>query len=367
MNNIHIKTLTPIHIGSGVFLHNKTEFEKFNKGEDSFLGIIDEKKIMSLLGEKHIDEWVVSIERGKSIRDIFNKFSLCNKVSAYSKRTILNFSDNISDNATLKECIHNGMGVPYIPGSSIKGAIRTALLCYLFNSSEHNYNPNKTLRDAQRFESDIFGSSPNDDVFRFIQVGDAYFPKDCEIALTMILLNITSKTNLIDSSKQQIVECICPEASTTFHLKINKQYSDYCHKKNNNIKTIPPEFKDLKALFHAINTHTKRLLDEELDFWNDINNQKEGAHEYIDNIKKIHNMIDLNNNEKCILRIGHGSGWRFMTGAWTKKYPFFNSTIVPTCRRNNSYYEQYDFPKTRRIDEIDSDILGFVQLTQANN
>jgi len=40
----------------------------------------------------------------------------------------------------------------------------------------------------------------------------------------------------------------------------------------------------------------------------------------------------------------------------------FKDVVIPASRPNNQRYEDYDFPKTRRLDE-DSYILGFVKLT----
>ena len=62
-----------------------------------------------------------------------------------------------------------------------------------------------------------------------------------------------------------------------------------------------------------------------------------------------------------MLRIGHGSGWRFITGAWSEQLKNFNE-IVNASRPNSYRYTQYDFPKSRRIDE-DGDVLGFVKLS----
>ena len=39
-----------------------------------------------------------------------------------------------------------------------------------------------------------------------------------------------------------------------------------------------------------------------------------------------------------------------------------NNVVVPASRPNTERYEEYDFPKTRRLDE-ESYILGFVKLT----
>jgi hypothetical protein len=53
-----------------------------------------------------------------------------------------------------------------------------------------------------------------------------------------------------------------------------------------------------------------------------------------------------------------------MTGAWTEKLNNFSDLVIPCSRpKNDEKYQEYDFPKSRRIDE-DSDVFGFVKLTQ---
>lgn len=62
----------------------------------------------------------------------------------------------------------------------------------------------------------LFGEDPNKDIFRFLQVGDAYFSNDCGIATRMVNLNITHKNDLGDYSKSQIVEAIGLEIVRVF-------------------------------------------------------------------------------------------------------------------------------------------------------
>jgi hypothetical protein len=63
------------------------------------------------------------------------------------------------------------------------------------------------------------------------------------------------------------------------------------------------------------------------------------------------------------LRIGHASGWRFITGAWSEQLPFFDSSVVNAARSGNaSKYSEYSFPKSRRT-ASDGDLMGFVKLS----
>ncbi len=256
------------------------------------------------------------------------------------------------------------MGLPYIPGSSIKGAIRTAILTTLAKDRtlESKIKTFGKKMGAGQVEKDLFGKDPNNDIFRFLQVGDAYFERECEIAMRMINLNVTQKTNLQDRSKSQVVEAIGSGCDSVFQLKLAKNTYSWCKARSRNIGDLPKEMESEPSLLMSLNRHTKDLVSDEIAYWSDISSNKEGAEDYIVSMRHI---LDETKNcqegKECVLRIGHGSGWRFITGAWCEGLDNFDE-VIAVSRPNNGRYQEYDFPKSRRIDE-DSDILGFVKLS----
>ena len=105
------------------------------------------------------------------------------------------------------------------------------------------------------------------------------------------------------------------------------------------------------------------MAEDEIEYWKSVQKSGfSGADNYIENMQQI--LVDIGNcqeGKECVLRLGHASGWRFITGAWTENLDNFKSEIVPASRPKNFNYEQYVFPKSRRLDE-DGDIFGFVKL-----
>lgn len=369
MSKIKLSTLTPVHIGSGNFLQNNMDFVQDYDGDDSFLYVIDPKKILEYVGIERIDEWVKAIENRQNIKSFVKNA----KPKDYSSRSILSFSD-VKSSDTLKECIHNGMGLAYIPGSSIKGAIRTAVLATysgnlngleeMIDKSDIDRNTGEVKKkkaSAQKVESELFGGDPNTDFFRFIQIGDAYFDEECEVATNLINLNQTHKDTLLDESKHQIVEAIGSGLDSEFQMKIAKNFYEFSKSRCVKIGNMPTEIQSVSSLFDVINEHTKKLVNEEIEYWENCRIQ--GAEGYIENMNNI--LDEVNNCQKgkeCILRIGHASGWRFITGAWVESLDNFEDLVVPVSRPNNHHYTEYDFPKSRRLD-ADDDILGFVKLS----
>jgi CRISPR type III-A-associated RAMP protein Csm5 len=363
MSNIKIETLTPVHVGSGKLLYNNADFFSESIDKESYFIVISEEKIWGLLGEQHLNNWLEIIAKKEDIRKFIKKFVPSAAADDYSKRIITAYS-KANPNDTLKETIHNGAGLPYIPGSSIKGAIRTAILASLANKIPSKdaliYN-DKGRVSAKKIEQQLFGKDPNSDVFRFIQVGDAYFKTGIEIATRLVNLNYRNKhDDLMDKSKSQLIEAIGQEAESEFQLKIAKEYYNFVQPQVPQIGRLPVN--SVYDLFRLINEHTRKLVESEIEIWNKITGSKTGGDDYVAEIQKI--LESINNCEvgkSCVLRLGHTSGWRFITGAWTETLKNFQNAVIPASRPGNFKFIDYDFPKTRRLDE-ESYVLGFVKL-----
>ncbi|MCQ2275716.1 MAG: type III-A CRISPR-associated RAMP protein Csm5 [Bacteroidales bacterium] len=373
MSRIKIETLTSVHIGSGENLQYGSDFVKGQNANGKIFGLIDAQKIMSLIGEEHISNWVAAIERKESSEEIVKQFAPNSDIEDYSKRVILDWSDGARTSDTLKEFIHDGMGKPYIPGSSIKGAIRTAIVASLAaqrHNLESKIQDRKGKPTAKNVEAMLFGADPNSDVFRFLQVGDAVFGNNYEVALRMVNINEREKKGFWDTSKSQLIEALGPEDESEFQMKLASDYYGFAKKKwpqnaRNSIGILPEEMQTLQSLFKIINEHTSQLVESEIRYWEDRESadESESVHDYIERMKEIRNHIkNCKGGSECVLRIGHGSGWRFITGAWAEGLENFSSLVVPVSRPKNFNYEQYDFPKTRRVDD-QCELLGFVKLT----
>lgn len=361
MSEIKIETLSPIHIGNGTFLQQGNDYIV----EDNHINVLSLDKLGKIIGtdKTTIQEWTEAIEEGNG--ELFVKRKMQgHSYQEYTKRRIESSIRIGQRQNTLKECIHDGMGYPYIPGSSIKGAIRTAFFSSLAKkkiSSKLN-----SEKDKRKWKNIIAGmenellhfkdggkKSPTNDIFKFLQTGDAYFETGVEKAVEQINLNMTKKASLLDSSKPQMVEVIRKGVSSIFRLNIKDDF--YQLSKVNS----------LQDLFKMINNHTYNLLCDEIDFWGRGEGSKyTDQDDYLDQLDIILDTIEESQPNECILRIGQASGWRFVTGAWLEDIDkhYFKNEIVPLCRPKNWLYKEYPFPKSRRI-ESSSNVFGFVKLT----
>ena len=361
MSEIKIETLSPIHIGNGTFLQKGNDYIV----EEDYIDVLSLDKLGIIIGTDNttIQEWTEAIEKGNG--ELFVKGKIHGySYKDYTKRRIESSIKIDQRQNTLKECIHDGMGYPYIPGSSIKGAIRTAVFSSLARkiiSSKLNSEENKKkwknviagMENELLHFQDRGKKSPANDIFKFLQTGDAYFEKGVEKAVEQINLNITKKASLLDNSKPQMVEVIRKGVSSKFRLSIKDDFYHYSG------------INDIHDLFKMISDHTYNLLCDEIEFWaRGDGSQYNGQDDYLDQLEIILDTIDECQPNECFLRIGQASGWRFVTGAWLEEIDkeYFNNDIVPLCRPRNDRYIGYPFPKSRRIDS-DSNVFGFVKLT----
>lgn len=151
--NMKLNIITPIHIGDGNGSLSKLEYS-YNNGK---LSIIDQVKFMDLLKrEGQLGNYINYVERVSSRNERANLYywlkdnirrldanMIIRDIAKYTIQIKVNDRKSLND---IKGCIKS-MGNPYIPGSSIKGAIRTAILYkFIFE------NPNKFINEVQEIK-----------------------------------------------------------------------------------------------------------------------------------------------------------------------------------------------------------------------
>lgn len=364
-----IETLTPCHIGSGGRLIKDIDFVT----NDGRIGIVSPEKIYTLLGDGGIDMWCNAIERRDSIWDVIKTRQPNACLEDACSRTMDTYGAICNE---LGEQVASN-GVPYIPGSSIKGAIVSAIvgecrqdikLPSNIRNKNNNIAEQLLVKPTEKKGKIVY--DPTNSNLRFLRVGDAYFDGAATIAIQSISLNLRERESIIDDKATMLVECIDKDCETTFDLQLLSDYHAKCGNE------VPPLLKALQSeshLFHTMNSHTRRLLDEEKAFWReqkdrkyyhiDTDREQEELDDYIDYVDAV---IDhckcCANGKEAILRIGYGSGWKFMTGGWFEKDNGRWDDIVDITRpKNEEKYYQYDFPKTRRIGYSP---FGFVKISR---
>lgn len=169
---VTLETLAPVYVGSG------EEISKIDYAYSEQTGIVyvmDSYKLFSGLQEHHLLEKFEKSLNGKvSLTSFFKEANISNveykKWAAYSY-CVQNKAIRPKD-MTINACVKDAYGKPYIPGSSLKGALRTAIAygkidknrkayqktaVQVSKDSESKMNMRKNLSvDAKNLETDLF-------------------------------------------------------------------------------------------------------------------------------------------------------------------------------------------------------------------
>ena len=367
MSKMKLETLTSLHIGSGNMLQKDSDFVFGKDAEDyPVVGVIDPRKVLTLVGEENIDAWTVAIENGRSTNDIVKQYAPIATITDYSLHTIDSYLSRTPQQ--IKEFIRDGLDRPYIPGSSIKGAIRTAVLANIaatMNEAEFlQVTRNNGNITAKAFEAKVFGKDPNHDVFRYLLVGDAFAMGYRTAVYNMVNINERTERGFWDTSKQMATEVLLSGTEVDFSLALKQP-----ELRPADMPAMPKALSSVDALLNVINNHTRMLLADEIDIWESKNvdsRSEEKVNSYIGQLKDLLNTAnECQGTPSAVMRIGHGSGWRFITGAWTERLSDndFGAVVNKARPGNAKRYANYDFPKSRRLEEDECEPLGFVKIT----
>jgi len=349
--NIEIEILSPLSIGAGA--------EKdWVEGADF---VVKDNRLYKLNLKK-------MVSKGIDLQRLTTFFA--NKDSDGIVKLLGDYLENVSDfsidlpvnsDNDIKAFVKNQLsGNPIIPGSSLKGALRSILFQYLGGTS----------KDGR----EVFGSSTEGDEFmRFIKVSDAEFDDTTLVNTKIFNLQNTgdwkggwkhSGSNTSSSFNpvgfNTLYESLLPHqkgyASLMMSEKLYDNFEKY--KKQLHIKADekrPVLHNDITTLFKIINSHTKVYLEKEKAFFQKYATDKTEL--IIQSIDALLTQIP-SDNSYCILKMSAGSGFHSITGDWQ----FDDYRKAPLDRKRVKEGEVN--PKSRKIAVWDNhfSLMGFVKL-----
>lgn len=385
---ILFEAITPISIGAG-------------NDNDWIYGmdyIINDKKIYGIEINKVISAGVdieeyCGLLQNQTTEEL--ERLLKSKIEVISRNSDKIFDSPIEDYRDPIKTFIRTNGVPYIPGSSLKGALRSAITNFLLEDINKKIYKNGRFKTripgkkpGEYKDADIFGEvKDGEDFMRFIQVSDMK-------AGTTKMLN-TKVFNLQGEGKQwsggwkqsgrkttsmfspqgfnTVYECICPHeksegtitfATNAFDLMQGKLMVSKQQKQN-----LMDKKYGLTQWFHVINQQTLSYLKKELAFF-----KAYPAHRSSEIERCIQRLIACVNDSKdayCILKMAAGSGYHAITGGWNQysddyvnigiwddQYEMKRMGIALVHENKHKY-------KSRRIVEYNGQLhlMGFVKLT----
>ncbi len=364
-----VEILTPVHVGSGQELHRELDYIE-QRGQ---VFVVDQNQTFNDIasGNAELD----------TLQQANSKLSdLVKLADAYHGYLLPGLSKTPMPER-IRACMKDAMFLPYLPGSSIKGAIRTALLAEWLRSNpseatkrlpQGNRSPKMAATDITKY---AFGPDPNKDLLRALHVGDANFQTGDLRLADVRWLNI-SKTNDKESAKWRnmsnrrnenrwqdasgiYAEALAPDAIAVMALQWDQfLLNDLGHwdAPKHGLKLLP---RDSAGLFTKLNKHAEYILRQEIEFF-----QRYRQETIVQRCKTLLQSVQQADNA-AYLRLAWGSGWRGMTGDWQD---------AETQKEMRSLYklgkrESDIFPKTRRL-AVQGDPclpLGWVKLSPWSN
>lgn len=356
---IQIETLTPTYIGGAAEKHFQKDIDVF--WEDGKLYYIPDYKIAPFLTDKELQ----LIINGR-----FNDYQKALKQKGVNFQELALFSwdcpQKLSQNE-IKAFIRNGKGMPFIPGSSLKGAI-----------SSHLY---KLLGNKRHELKEIAG---------FFQLTDTYFDFDATKILPTKIFNLQkgqghgeyiggwkhefrNGTNNNFKSKGFVTdyEVLKTHQKGFGRIKLldNSDFSEKYHSKG--LNKFPSGFQwwkdndSIDKLFNLINKHTLAHLTKELAFYKQY--EAEYSPKLIEAIENLKNETK-NLASGAILRLGGGSGFHSITGDHLHD-SYFIDEISEFKGRRRGKYNGKDSAKSRKTAFVPNGEayhftpMGFVKLS----
>ena len=292
---MHILTLSPVHIGTGQELMKDIDYVVHNgktyRLDPDAIGealLIDEA---GRLREKLATTWP-----GQLLQD-----------SDYARADLFRYvipgePRSQKEGAALRECIKTHDDRPYLPGSSIKGALRTALGWTAWSEvrprlDKAAFGRNKSWA-GQNLERQIFGPDPNHDLLRALHVGDAFGPGPGE-ALMLANAQVVTRRNLGSPIE---VEAIREETRFSGRLTIDESLFTPGAEK---VLQLGQRGRWLDELAQRVRRHAQARI-EALRAWFEKSELGKGPAGYYRQLGEIVSKLPDN---RFVLQLGGGTGW----------------------------------------------------------
>ena len=351
---VNLKAITPVFIANGKsYTHSEFLHTKVQSGEKKYNSIsrYDIFDFYKDLPEERTDEFIEKLSKPN-----FNLKTFEAKIDKrYRRYLAINRSDNVHL-SEVQEAIKT-MDELYIPGSSIKGSIRSALMYNNIDIPENIFRNNRlNFRAYNQMENNFFsanrGNSAQTSIMKYLQISDTTTSKQPEIH-DLVTIKAKPAGNFEYHSKHNgkpihtYAETIGQGKKLSFILN-NEVHDDVLQRLG-----IPNKkhLISLKNIKESIYNFSSDLLEHEIDF----------ARKYRHNdlLKNYKSIANFNDPDAPLLKIGSGSGFLATTlGLKIKKE---NNYLYEQIRQSFRKSYQYEFPKSRKI-TAKGRPLGWVKL-----
>ena len=353
--------LSPLHVGSGDSLHQNLDW-LYDK-ETKTVVFLDDVRVFKIMGTQLLDTWVdrISINRKEDLLEFLKAQKKIVELKDLEKNRAALFPPYEAPKKEIFSMIRNGHGNPLIPGSSLKGSLRTAYFNFLLR--QHPNLPASNLYDPRNYKDKglsnaLFapraerGKAPNYDSFKLLQISDFTFKKTAIGAVDVI--SATGDANCdLRQDLQNFAEWISAGSQALGFIRLDTERPQLAKKysqRNTFADSIP---ESISQLMEIANNHTIKHLEEEINFAERLD-LPQGVLPLPENLKAL--LAEAQNCEKgeCVIHTGMGVGYKGITGNWVKDYlPVQEqkklAAKVREKPRQKTTDDRLPFPRSRKL------------------
>lgn len=273
----------------------------------------------------------------------------------------------------IREQIKDVYGSPYLPGSSLKGALRTVLAVAAAEELKPDLRRLEYSRAwaGQPVERQLFGADPNHDLLRALQVGDSAPVPPAHLILRRAHIYPTATTSYRGRSRGVDVDIEALGKGTVLELPIHiptellenrgKPFDD---RRRRELGRWEGQAAWLEKLAFFGRRNARALLEDDVRFFEKHPDVPE-VHRFYRGLVDV--FVKLEKNE-FLLVLGWGGGWHTKTlNRYLRRDSRFFGDLVSRYRlnRTGALKEGVPFPKSRhllRIGEKAGPPLGWVKV-----
>ncbi len=242
--DVTVSTLTPVHIGNGVELLNEYDYvirngRTWRINEDA------------LLEAQDVEDPAVAERLARTPPGHLLEAQDFREDSGFFRYVLRGAPRATGEGAQLREQLKDVFDRPYLPGSSLKGALRTAIAWHAWAAARLQPDlrrlGHRRKWAGQGYERRLLGRDPNHDLLRALHVSDSQ-PLDPSALLILNARVITRGGNLAAPIE---MEAIRPDTEFKLTLKLDLAlFSDWARRHGLNLRG-QEWLEQLPAVVHA--------------------------------------------------------------------------------------------------------------------
>ena len=341
--DVTVSTVTPVHIGSGDQLLRNYDFVAVG---DEYI-VFDIEAIYGRLFDG------LPEERWQAVANM----PIAGAISLRGARDLARYRLKIAYDADaegferVRAFLRDGFNRAYLPGSSLKGAIRTAFATAFATEKGQAWvdshlgvvvdKPPRREFAGQQLDREVFGPTPQTDVLRALRPSDLFADNARESApLELVETRVTKRRG--DSTATIMVEAI--PSGTKLHGTLTVDADPLAHLQHDQREMwgIPAASNDLK-LSWFLRSQAKALIDHEKRYYASGDPQITAAitAEYVG----LERQLSACAANEALVWLGWGTGWH----AKTYGDHLTQSAAFDNLRNRYGLGSRSDFPTTRRL------------------